>query len=186
VPQVNNNTTTVSGPNSKSSQQLQASQPRRLNQQQQQYTNDNVVTTRNISIPLPLPKNHDEHQSKVVSNASSSFKVTNTTNNENSNIKLCDMEDLIHLNGPLTEDAVMKTLQARFNERKFFVNMFKTFFFYILSLMKQFSDKCRTDSVVCQSISRCGKSTDFIIHAIDFDGTAACANRARSSASSEC
>lgn len=37
------------------------------------------------------------------------------------------MEDLIHLQGPLTEDAVMRTLQARFNERKYFVStMFST------------------------------------------------------------
>lgn len=33
-----------------------------------------------------------------------------------------DMEDLIHLQGPLTEDAVMRTLQARFNEHKYFVS----------------------------------------------------------------
>uniref|UniRef100_A0A1B0CQX7 Uncharacterized protein n=1 Tax=Lutzomyia longipalpis TaxID=7200 RepID=A0A1B0CQX7_LUTLO len=33
-----------------------------------------------------------------------------------------EMEDLIHLPGPLTEDAVMKTLQARFNESKYFVS----------------------------------------------------------------
>lgn len=32
------------------------------------------------------------------------------------------MEDLIHLQGPLTEDAVMRTLQARFNEHKYFVS----------------------------------------------------------------
>lgn len=34
-----------------------------------------------------------------------------------------DMEDLIHLQGPLTEDAVMRTLQARFNEKKYFVSI---------------------------------------------------------------
>lgn len=33
-----------------------------------------------------------------------------------------DMEDLIHLPGPLTEDAVMRTLQARFGEGKHFVS----------------------------------------------------------------
>lgn len=33
-----------------------------------------------------------------------------------------DMEDLIHLQGPLTEDAVMRTLQARFNDGKYFVS----------------------------------------------------------------
>lgn len=34
-----------------------------------------------------------------------------------------DMEDLIHLQGPLTEDAVMRTLQARFNEGKYIVSI---------------------------------------------------------------
>lgn len=38
-----------------------------------------------------------------------------------------DMEDLIHLPGPLTEDAVMRTLQARFQDGKHFVS--KTFSF---------------------------------------------------------
>lgn len=31
------------------------------------------------------------------------------------------MEDLIHLQGPLTEDAVMRILQARFEDGKYFV-----------------------------------------------------------------
>lgn len=31
------------------------------------------------------------------------------------------MDDLIHLQGPLTEDAVMRTLQARFKEKLNFV-----------------------------------------------------------------
>lgn len=34
-----------------------------------------------------------------------------------------DMEDLIHLQGPLTEDAVMRTLHARFNDGKYFVSI---------------------------------------------------------------
>lgn len=34
-----------------------------------------------------------------------------------------DMEDLIHLPGPLTEDAVMRTLQARFGDGKHFVSI---------------------------------------------------------------
>lgn len=33
------------------------------------------------------------------------------------------LDDLIHLSGPLTEDAVMKTLQARFNENCYFVSI---------------------------------------------------------------
>lgn len=34
-----------------------------------------------------------------------------------------ELEDLIHLRGPLTEHAVMRTLQARFNENCYFVSM---------------------------------------------------------------
>lgn len=33
-----------------------------------------------------------------------------------------ELEDLIHLQGPLTEDAVMKCLQARFNSNNFYVS----------------------------------------------------------------
>lgn len=43
------------------------------------------------------------------------------TSNSPNELAICDMNDLIHLLGPLTEDAVMKTLQARFNEKKYFV-----------------------------------------------------------------
>lgn len=34
-----------------------------------------------------------------------------------------DMDDLIHLPGPLTEDAVMRTLQARFGDGKHYVSV---------------------------------------------------------------
>lgn len=34
-----------------------------------------------------------------------------------------EMEDLIHLSGPLTEDAVMRTIQARFENGKYFVSI---------------------------------------------------------------
>lgn len=39
-------------------------------------------------------------------------------------VESTDMEDLIHLPGPLTEDAVMRTLQARFKDGKNFVSFF--------------------------------------------------------------
>lgn len=38
--------------------------------------------------------------------------------------KTVKLDDLIHLPGPLTEDAVMRTLQTRFNEGKFFVSTY--------------------------------------------------------------
>lgn len=41
-----------------------------------------------------------------------------------------EMEDLIHLPGPLTEDAVMRTLQARFNDGKHFVSINNIFYYY--------------------------------------------------------
>lgn len=34
-----------------------------------------------------------------------------------------DVEDLIHLRGPLTEDAVVRALQARFYQHKFYVSL---------------------------------------------------------------
>lgn len=40
-----------------------------------------------------------------------------------SKLELKDMEDLIHMSGPLTEDAVMKTLHFRFDEKKHFVSI---------------------------------------------------------------
>lgn len=43
----------------------------------------------------------------------------NVTNVSNTNAEL---EDLIHLPGPLTEDAVMKCLHARFNNSNFYVS----------------------------------------------------------------
>jgi hypothetical protein len=43
--------------------------------------------------------------------------------NNVTDISPSDMNDLIHLLGPLTEDAVTKTLQARFNEKKYFVRI---------------------------------------------------------------
>lgn len=35
-----------------------------------------------------------------------------------------NVDDLIHLAGPLTEDAVLKTLQARYYAQEYFVNQF--------------------------------------------------------------
>lgn len=37
-------------------------------------------------------------------------------------LPLKDIEDLIHLSGPLTEDAVMKTLHTRFQNDSFYVS----------------------------------------------------------------
>lgn len=41
------------------------------------------------------------------------------------------MDDLIHLQGPLTEDAVMRTLQARFKDNLNFVILLKLTFCFL-------------------------------------------------------
>lgn len=52
-------------------------------------------------------------------NTGGSGAITSGTGSAAKTVKL---DDLIHLPGPLTEDAVMRTLQTRFNEGKFFVS----------------------------------------------------------------
>lgn len=102
------------------------------------YKNNHVVTTRNISVPLPLPnqeidmknQNNDSKEQNIMHQGKICILVIRVkfyskpiwfTDIQKKNFN-CDMDDLIHLLGPLTEDAVMKTLQARFNEKKYFVS----------------------------------------------------------------
>lgn len=50
-------------------------------------------------------------------------------NNNNNNVGAnAELEDLIHLPGPLTEDAVMKCLHARFNNNDFYVSICTLFY----------------------------------------------------------
>lgn len=44
--------------------------------------------------------------------------------NQTQNANCGNLEDLIHLQGPLTEDAVMKCLQARFAQSNFYVSIY--------------------------------------------------------------
>lgn len=43
-----------------------------------------------------------------------------------------NVDDLIHLPGPLTEDAVLKTLQARYYAEEFFVSFINYYHNHIL------------------------------------------------------
>ncbi|XP_053691806.1 myosin-G heavy chain [Sabethes cyaneus] len=54
---------------------------------------------------------------------SGSSGVGTTGINGTTDSKTVKLEDLIHLPGPLTEDAVMRTLQTRFSDGKFFTNV---------------------------------------------------------------
>ena len=71
--------------------------------------------------------------------------VTDTTSNELSPI---EMNDLIHLMGPLTEDAVMKTLQARFNEKKYFVSSKLITIICNINIIKRFSLKTNVGPIL--------------------------------------
>lgn len=55
-----------------------------------------------------------------IANKPNFFSPTRTVTGSH-NVQSKEMDDLIHLQGPLTEDAVMRTLQARFNDGKYFV-----------------------------------------------------------------
>ena len=48
----------------------------------------------------------------------------------------CNVDDLIHLAGPLTEDAVLKTLQARFYADEFFVRFYEENLYFIFRSQK--------------------------------------------------
>ena len=83
--------------------------------------------------------------------------------------KLADVQDLIHLQHPLSEDLVLRTLQARYFNKNYFVSLilgstslknhrlfvFNDFFFL---------DKCGSYSLVCEFICQCGKPVDTTIN----------------------
>lgn len=60
----------------------------------------------------------------ITSSSAATSNGTNITIQSTNKQSPVDMEDLIHLPGPLTEDAVMRTLQSRFNDNKYFVSTF--------------------------------------------------------------
>lgn len=49
-----------------------------------------------------------------------------------------NLDDLIFLSGPITEDAIIKTLETRFNGRKFYVSANQHFFSLIKVLKSIF------------------------------------------------
>jgi len=64
-----------------------------------------------------------------VTPSESSFKLSTksapTTLNSNRRLSLAEIEDLIHLFGPLTEDALIRCLQARCAASKYYVSGFR-------------------------------------------------------------
>ncbi|XP_037959001.1 myosin-G heavy chain-like, partial [Teleopsis dalmanni] len=67
---------------------------------------------------------HSNHHNNNIGNVVHHRNHFNHTNHNTHTYKQpYELEDLIHLPGPLTEDAVMRTLQARFNEHGYFTNV---------------------------------------------------------------
>ena len=69
--------------------------------------------------------------------------------------KLADVQDLIHLQHPLSEDLVLRTLQARYFNKNYFVSLIlgstylndRLFVFH--SIYYFFLDECGSNSLVC-------------------------------------
>ena len=83
--------------------------------------------------------------------------------------KLADVQDLIHLQHPLSEDLVLRTLQARYFNKNYFVSLIlgstslnnhRLFVFNAIF----FLDKCGSYSLVCEFICQCGKPVDTTIN----------------------
>lgn len=56
------------------------------------------------------------------------FLALKMCNSSKGNQKISDLDDLVlNLSGPITEDAIMKTLHSRFIEKKYFVKTKKRF-----------------------------------------------------------
>lgn len=66
-----------------------------------------------------------QHKCPTKANGSLSGTVTSTA-----------LDDLIHLSAPLTEDAVLKCLQARFCAKQYHVSQFKKLSSFHLSIME--------------------------------------------------
>lgn len=78
--------------------------------------NGNGFNDGGVTVQLQ-PQTHWSHQHATAAAAAAAAVTTSPKSPPK------DMDDLIHLPGPLTEDAVMRTLQARFADGKHFVRI---------------------------------------------------------------
>ncbi|CAH1155682.1 unnamed protein product [Phaedon cochleariae] len=96
--------------------------PHQPQQQQPTAKSSNAATTKEakplLSAALPPATSH--LQLEVLSRKSFNVPDLFVSSSQSS---IADLEDLIHLHGPLTEDAVMKCLQARFQASYFYTNV---------------------------------------------------------------
>ena len=89
---------------------------------QQRLASDKKTTT-----PLPQQQRHTHCQQSTLPTLVTPPEDTQQTPQQQATVAMrpvgcAELEDLIHLAGPLTEDAVLKCLQARFCASQFFVS----------------------------------------------------------------
>jgi len=90
---------------------------------QQRLASDKKTTT-----PLPQQQRHTHCQQSPLPTLVTPPEDTQQTPQQQATVAMrpvgcVELEDLIHLAGPLTEDAVLKCLQARFCASQFFVSI---------------------------------------------------------------
>lgn len=90
---------------------------------QQRLASDKKTTT-----PLPQQQRHTHCQQSPLPTLVTPPEESQQTPHQQATIAMrpvgcAELEDLIHLAGPLTEDAVLKCLQARFCASQFFVSI---------------------------------------------------------------
>jgi hypothetical protein len=90
---------------------------------QQRLASDKKTTT-----PLPQQQRHTHCQQSPLPTLVTPPEDSQQTQQQQATVAMrpvgcAELEDLIHLAGPLTEDAVLKCLQARFCASQFFVSI---------------------------------------------------------------
>ena len=125
---------------------------------QQRLASDKKTTT-----PLPQQQRHTHCQQSPLPTLVTPPEDTQQTQQQQATVAMrpvgcAELEDLIHLAGPLTEDAVLKCLQARFCASQFFVSISclllaayfgsitAQFFFFVPYSSSHFHSSCSNSS----------------------------------------
>jgi hypothetical protein len=87
-----------------------------------------LASDKKTSAPLPQQQRHTHCQQSPLHTLVTPPEDSQHTQQQQATVAMrpvgcAELEDLIHLAGPLTEDAVLKCLQARFCASQFFVSI---------------------------------------------------------------
>ena len=123
----------LGGPNSSMSPNLEASltssPPKPVSSIQHNYSNIHQPIPRPTSLTSSRTQSSNSTESPtggvaIGSEGGAFTKVRTPPMEEAKKSKLAEIDDLIHLESPISEDLVIRTLQARFVNQKFMVNFF--------------------------------------------------------------